>query len=73
VISILWLARPRWRWLYGLASGAVCAALVVLNFHFVGDVIAGAMLGCATGLYTTRVFRLLPDGLESYQLASRKR
>jgi len=58
VISILWLSRPRWRWLYAAVSGIVCIALVGLNYHFVGDVIAGAMLGSVTGVYTTRVFRL---------------
>ena len=58
VISILWLSRPRWRWLYAIAGGMVCVALVGLNFHFVGDVIAGAMLGSVTGAYATRMFRL---------------
>ena len=29
-----------------------------LNFHFVGDVIAGAMLGSVTGVYATRLFGL---------------
>ena len=33
-------------------------ALVGLNYHFVGDVVAGAMLGSVTGVYTTRAFRL---------------
>ncbi len=58
VVSILWLSRPRWRWLYGLVGGAVCAALVGLNYHFVSDVLAGAMLGGITGFFATRVFRL---------------
>jgi membrane-associated phospholipid phosphatase len=60
VVSILWLCRPRWRWLCAAVSGAVCVALVGLNYHFVGDVIAGAMLGSLTGLYATRLFRLQP-------------
>jgi membrane-associated phospholipid phosphatase len=38
----------------------VCVALVGLNFHFVGDVIAGAMLGSVTGAYATRLFHLQP-------------
>lgn len=60
VISILWLSRPRWRWLYALVGGSVCAALVGLNFHFVSDVIAGSMLGSVTGVYATRLFHLWP-------------
>ena len=62
VISILWLSRPRWRWIYALVGFAICAALVVLNYHFVSDVIAGAMLGSATGYFAARVFRLVPEG-----------
>ena len=64
VISILWLSQPptmsTWcpRWLYAAVAGLVCVALVGLNFHFVGDVIAGAMLGSITGVCTTRLFRL---------------
>jgi membrane-associated phospholipid phosphatase len=58
VVSILWLARPRWRWLYGLVSGLICLALVGLNYHFVGDVLAGAMLGSTTGYCIVQVFGL---------------
>lgn len=61
VISILWLSRPRWRWLYAAVGGLLCTALVGLNFHFVGDVIGGAMLGSLTGFYAARVFRLGPE------------
>ena len=60
VISILWLSRPRERWLHAVVGGTVCVALVGLNYHFVGDVIAGAMLGSGTGIYASRVFRLRP-------------
>lgn len=62
VISILWLSLPPWRWLCAVAGGLVCVALVGLNYHFVGDVIAGAMLGSTTGFYTTQIFHLLPAG-----------
>ena len=58
MLSILWLSRPRWRWLYAAVGGLVCVALVGLNYHFVGDVIAGAVLGSVTGFYATRLFRL---------------
>ncbi len=61
VISILWLSRPRWRLIYALFALAICAALVALNYHFVSDVIAGAMLGAATSYYAARIFRLVPE------------
>jgi membrane-associated phospholipid phosphatase len=60
LISILWLSYPRWRWIYAIAGGIACFALVGLNFHFVSDVIAGAMLGSTTGFYATWLFGLLP-------------
>jgi membrane-associated phospholipid phosphatase len=31
-------------------------ALVAMNYHFVGDVIAGAVLGCITGAWISRWF-----------------
>jgi membrane-associated phospholipid phosphatase len=58
VISILWLSRPQWRWLYAVVGGLVCVAMVGLNYHYAGDVIAGAMLGSVTGVYAARLFRL---------------
>ncbi len=58
VVSILWLSRPRWRLLYAAVGGPLCLALVGLNYHFVGDVIAGVMLGSVTGVYATRLFNL---------------
>jgi membrane-associated phospholipid phosphatase len=57
-ISILWLTRPAWRELYAVIGAAMCVALVLLGFHFVGDVIAGAMLGTITGAYATALFGL---------------
>jgi membrane-associated phospholipid phosphatase len=58
VLSILWLSYPRWRWWYAMVGVSVCVALVGMNYHFVGDVIAGAMLGTITGVWMTRLFRL---------------
>lgn len=58
VLSILWLSYPRLRWLYATVGGCVCIALIGMNYHFVSDVIAGAMLGSITGVGMTRLFRL---------------
>ena len=62
VISILWLSRPQWRWPCAAVGGLVCLALIGLNFHFVGDVIAGAVLGSVTGFYATRLFSASSTG-----------
>jgi membrane-associated phospholipid phosphatase len=65
VISVLWIAYPRWRWLWAAAGAGLCVALVGLNFHFVGDVVGGALLGCLTGVYAAHGFRLIPRDLPS--------
>jgi membrane-associated phospholipid phosphatase len=58
VLAILWLSYPRWRGWYAVAGGAVCVGLVAMNYHFVSDVIAGAMLGSITGVCMGHVFRI---------------
>ncbi|MGA2031056.1 MAG: phosphatase PAP2 family protein [Thermoguttaceae bacterium] len=59
-LSVLWLAYPRGRWFYALACALVCALLVAMNYHFVGDVVAGVLLGTITGVYMAYLFRLQP-------------
>ncbi len=51
VASIYWLAYPRWRWICVLASLAVGGALVLMDYHFVGDVVAGGFVGGIVGMY----------------------
>lgn len=60
VLAVLWVSHPRWRWACVLLSGLLCLALVGLNYHFVGDVIAGADLGWIMGFLVARRFRLQP-------------
>ena len=52
VMAVLWLRLPRWRWLWSAPVALVAAGLFGANFHFIGDMIAGAGLGaaCATGV-----------------------
>ena len=52
VMSVLWICYPRYRLLYGICIGAVAIGLVGADFHFIGDVIAGAFLGVSTGWLT---------------------
>ena len=67
MMAVLWVACPRWRWLCALLSALVCAALVGMNYHFVGDVVAGSIIGSITGIYTARWFRLAPSPAASAQ------
>lgn len=52
--SVLWIAYPKFRWLWALFSVTFGAALVGMNYHFVGDVIAGGFIGGIVGAYTAR-------------------
>jgi membrane-associated phospholipid phosphatase len=49
--TVVWIACPRWRWACGLASVAVAAGLLGVDYHFVGDVIAGGFVGGIVGTY----------------------
>ena len=62
LMTLLWIAAPRWRWVYGSIYAFVCVALVAMNYHFVGDVIAGAVLGSITGVCVARVFGVGASG-----------
>jgi membrane-associated phospholipid phosphatase len=50
-IAPAWVAYPRWRWLCALAVAVEGTALVGMNYHFVGDVVAGAVVGGVVGAY----------------------
>ena len=54
LMSIAWLLWPRWRWLWSLAALAVVVGLLGMNYHFVGDVVAGTFLGSITGVCTMK-------------------
>jgi len=58
VVSVVWLAYPKGRWLCLVLAAAVMVGLVGMNYHFVGDVIGGAGLGAITGLYAAHFFQL---------------
>lgn len=49
VLAVLWAWYPRWRTLWLSGGAAVAGGLVALNYHFLGDVIAGAFLGVSVG------------------------
>ena len=69
VLSVLWICYPRFRPVYALIVLAVAAGLVGSNFHFLGDVIAGAFLGSTVGWLMV----VLYDRMPSFPLIPRKR
>jgi membrane-associated phospholipid phosphatase len=60
VTAVLGAAVPRLRLLGWMVAAVVAAALVALNFHFLGDIFAGAFLGWIIGTTTARRFGLVP-------------
>lgn len=57
--SVFWLAMPRGRWLYAILALPMLLALIGMNYHFVGDVIAGSTLGAIVGTYAVAMGGLL--------------
>jgi membrane-associated phospholipid phosphatase len=56
--AVVWVAYPRWRWLCVLVSALVAIGLIGMNYHFVGDVIAGGFVGAIVGVYAAHGFGL---------------
>jgi len=50
--TVLWIVFPKLRALYAICIVVADALLVLLNLHFVGDVVAGNFVGMSTGLFT---------------------
>jgi membrane-associated phospholipid phosphatase len=68
-LAVFWVAYPRGRWLYVLVVLLVAVGLVGMNYHFVGDVVGGAVLGGITGAYAARFAGL--GGAEAFAPAPR--
>ena len=58
VLSVFWIAYPNWRRLWAVLCSSVIIGLVGMNYHFVGDTVAGAFLGAVTGGYTAHFLRV---------------
>jgi membrane-associated phospholipid phosphatase len=52
VVGVLWWRAPQLRWLWALLLALTGIGLIGGNYHFLGDVIAGAYLGLACGRAT---------------------
>ncbi len=50
-LSVFWLAMARGRWLYIILGLPMLVALVAMDYHFVGDVVAGSALGAIVGVW----------------------
>jgi membrane-associated phospholipid phosphatase len=55
IASVFWLAMPRSRWLCVILGVPMVVALVGMDYHFVGDVVAGSALGGIVGAWAARL------------------
>ena len=53
--AVFWLTMPRGRWLYAIIAVPMLLALVAMDYHFVGDVVAGSVLGGIVGAWAVRL------------------
>ncbi len=59
--TVLWVCYPRLRPICAAAVAAVTIGLIGANFHFLGDVVAGAFLGVTISLIALRLAGLSPN------------
>jgi membrane-associated phospholipid phosphatase len=57
VTSVVWLLYPQLRIVCAGCTVTASAMLVILNFHFLSDVVAGAFVGISTGLFSVSLWR----------------
>jgi membrane-associated phospholipid phosphatase len=56
IAAIVWHVWPKWRVPALLASAIIGASLILTDYHFVGDVIAGGVFGWIVGAWTVECF-----------------
>ena len=53
----MWILFPKYRWIWLLLAFLVVATQLLQYFHFVSDLIAGAILGSIIGYYTALTYK----------------
>lgn len=59
-VSVWWIAIPASRALLALTSLPMLVSLVAMDYHFLSDVVAGAVLGAIVGIYAAAIANLSP-------------
>jgi membrane-associated phospholipid phosphatase len=52
-LGVFWITQPMFRWLYAVVAVPMLIALVAMNYHFVGDVVAGGLLGAIVAAWAS--------------------
>jgi membrane-associated phospholipid phosphatase len=68
VLFSIWIFFPKFRVICAIGVVAVDTGLLILNLHFLSDVIAGTFLGLSTGLFTFAILRAIDFEMRSSNL-----
>lgn len=63
IVAVLWQFYPRGRWLYVAALAVLALALMLGEWHFLGDILAGGFVGTWAGVLVTQVWALVGNAL----------
>lgn len=59
IVSVLWGFYPRWRWLYVAALCVLSGALLLGEWHFLSDLVAGGFIGAAAGAMMMQIWKTI--------------
>jgi membrane-associated phospholipid phosphatase len=62
ILAVLWILKPRWRAAGTATVALLCAAVVIGNYHWLSDVIAGGFLGVTIGWGTVALLYPIIQG-----------
>lgn len=54
-MTFMWVLAPKWRWLAILICLLQVIPLLLLNYHFLSDIIAGAFLGFCCAIFAIKI------------------
>lgn len=57
LLSVAWAFYPRWRWVYGGLMALLALGLMLGQWHYLGDIIAGTAVGTAVAAVVLRAWR----------------
>jgi membrane-associated phospholipid phosphatase len=56
LITVLWIYYPKYGPIYAAVIAAMAGGLIVGNYHFVSDVLAGSFVGFSTGVFVVSLW-----------------
>jgi membrane-associated phospholipid phosphatase len=57
IVAVLWVYYPRWRWVYVGAFLLLAGALIVGEWHYLSDIVAGGFIGTVAGVLMMHIWR----------------